>query len=35
VVICNEPHRRRDDHGVEIVPVGSFLDGLCAGTIVE
>ena len=26
LVVCNEPRRRRDDDGVEIVPVGSFLD---------
>ena len=35
LVVCSEPRRRRDDHGVEIVPVGSFLDDLWAGAIVE
>ena len=35
LVVCNEPRRRRDDHGVEILPVGEFLDGLWAGSIIE
>ncbi|MCE2513839.1 MAG: hypothetical protein J4F37_02280 [Acidobacteria bacterium] len=34
-MVCNEPRRRRDDQGVEIVPVEEFLDGLWAGLIVE
>ena len=35
LVVCHEPRRRRDDHGVEIVPVRQFLSGLWADAIVE
>ena len=35
LVVCNEPRRRRDDDGVEIVPVGLFLDALWAGSVIE
>ena len=35
LVVCHEPRRRREDHGVEIVPVQEFMDALWAGEIVE
>ena len=35
LVVCHEPRRRRDDHGVEIVPVQEFMDALWGGAIVE
>lgn len=34
LVVCHEPRRRRDDHGVEIVPVREFLRELWADRIV-
>ena len=35
LVVCHEPRRRRDDQGVEIVPVQRFLQELWDGTIVR
>ena len=35
LVVCHEPRRRRDDHGVEIVPVREFMDALWGGGLVE
>ena len=35
LVVCHEPRRRRDDRGVEIVPVQEFLQELWGGAIVE
>ena len=35
LVVCHEPRRRRDDHGVEIVPVQQFLQELWDGAIVR
>ena len=33
LVVCHEPRRRRDDHGVEIVPVHEFRHELWDGAI--
>ena len=35
LVVCHEPRPRRDDHGVEILPVQVFLDTLWGGAIIE
>ena len=35
LVVCHEPRRRRDDNGVEIVPVQEFLDALWSDGIIE
>lgn len=35
LVVCREPRRRRDDHGVEIVPAPEFLRELWEDRIVE
>lgn len=35
LVVCHEPRRRRDDQGVEIVPVQRFLQELWDGAIVR
>lgn len=35
LVVCHEPRRRREDHGVEIVPVHEFTDALWGGGLVE
>jgi len=35
MVVCHETRRRRDDHGVEIVPVHEFMDALWGGGLVE
>ena len=35
LVVCHEPRRHREDHGVEIVPVQEFMDALWAGESVE
>ena len=35
LVVCHEPRRRREDNGVEIVPVREFLSGLWADAIIE
>ena len=35
LVVCREPRRRREENGVEIVPVRQFLSGLRADAIVE
>ena len=35
LVVCHEPRRRREDRGVEIVPVQEFMDALWGGAIVE
>ena len=35
LVVCHEPRPRRDDQGVEIVPVQRFLQELWDGTIVR
>jgi predicted AAA+ superfamily ATPase len=35
LVICHEPRRRREDNGVEILPVREFLDALWDGRIIE
>ena len=35
LVVCHEPRRRRDDNGVEILPVREFLDALWDGGIIE
>ena len=35
LVVCHEPRRRRDDRGVEIVPVQRFLQELWDGAIVR
>jgi predicted AAA+ superfamily ATPase len=34
LVVCDETRRRRDDRGVEILPVGVFLKDLWAGKVV-
>jgi predicted AAA+ superfamily ATPase len=34
IVVCEEPRRRRDDQGVEILPVAQFLADLWKGKIV-
>ena len=33
LVVCHEPSPRRDDHGVEILPVQQFMDALWNGAI--
>ena len=33
LVVCHEPRPRRDDHGVEILPVQQFMDALWNGVI--
>ena len=35
LVVCHEPRPRRDDHGVEILPVRVFLETLWGGAIIE
>ena len=35
LVVCHEPRRRRDDNGIEIVPVQEFLDALWSDGIIE
>ncbi len=35
LVVCHEPRRRREDNGVEIVPVREFLSALWADAIIE
>ncbi len=35
LVVCHEPRRRREDNGIEIVPVREFLSGLWADAIIE
>ena len=35
LVVCHEPRRRRDDNGVEIVPVPEFLSALWSDGIIE
>ena len=35
LVVCHEPRPRKDDHGVEILPVQQFLSALWDGSIVE
>ena len=35
LVVCHEPRRRREDHGVEIVPAQKFMDALWGRAIVE
>jgi predicted AAA+ superfamily ATPase len=34
IVVCDEPRRRRDENGIEIVPVASFLKELWRGNLV-
>lgn len=35
LVVCHEPRRRREDNGVEIVPVREFLSALWGDSIIE
>ena len=35
LVVCHEPRRRREENGVEIVPVRDFLTALWADAIIE
>lgn len=35
LVVCHEPRRRREENGIEIVPVRDFLSGLWGDAIVE
>ena len=35
LVVCHEPRRRREDNGVEIVPVREFLSALRGDAIIE
>ena len=35
LMVCHEPRRRREDNGVEIVPVRGFLSGLWDDAIIE
>lgn len=34
LVVCHEPRPRRDDHGVEILPVQRFLGALWDGALI-